>query len=72
MANEQINQHKRMAMGQRPKVECGGTIKMARGGAVSGFKSKGVMPAIKGAPMSPLTKAKMSNGIPGFKKGGKC
>jgi len=26
---------------------------------------------IKGVPMSPLTKAKMNNGIPGYKKGGK-
>ncbi len=62
-----INQHKRMAMGK--------SIGMAKGGAVViGAKASppsGVMPAIKGQPMSPLTKAKMTNGIPGYKAGGK-
>lgn len=38
---------------------------LARGGRV-----KGIMPAIKGQPMNPLTKAKMNNDIPGYKKGG--
>lgn len=60
-----INQHKKLAMGK--------PVGFAKGGAV-GAKSltpKGVMPAIKGQPMSPLTKAKMNNGIPGFKSGGK-
>lgn len=33
-------------------------------------KGGGVLPAIKGQPMSPITKAKMNNGIPGYKKGG--
>lgn len=39
----------------------------ATGGRI---KPKGVMPATKGQPMNPLTKAKMNNGIPGYKKGG--
>lgn len=50
-----INQHKRMAAGEKD-------VGFKKGG--------GVMPAIKGQPMNPLTKAKMNNGIPGFKKGG--
>ena len=37
--------------------------KMAAGGNVPFLKS--------GKPMSPITKAKMQNGIPGFKSGGK-
>lgn len=56
-----INQHKRMAMGQ--------SVGFAKGGSVP--KLSGVMPAIKGQPMNPLTKAKMNNGVPGFKAGGK-
>ena len=44
---------------------------MAAGEKDVGFKKGGgVMPAIKGQPMNPLTKAKMNNGVPGFKKGG--
>lgn len=58
-------QHKRMAMGEPVGFAKGGMVKAARN----------VMPAtpvgqIKGTPMSPLTKAKMQNGIPGYKKGG--
>ena len=30
----------------------------------------GLVKPLKGAPMSPITKAKMQNGIPGYKKGG--
>lgn len=62
-----INQHKQMAMGKK--------IGFAKGGAVVvGAKSLtpgGTMGPIKGQPMNPLTKAKMNNGIPGFKGGGK-
>lgn len=54
-----INQHKRMAMG----------VALTKGGAVP--RMRGVMPAIKGQPMNPLTKAKMNNGVPGYKAGGK-
>lgn len=57
-----INQHKRMAMGQSVGFASGGPVAKPKGG---------VMPAIKGQPMNPLTKAKMNNGIPGFKAGGK-
>ncbi len=44
--------------------------KCATGGSIPRPKLKGVMPAIKGQPMNPLTKAKMNNGVPGYKKGG--
>lgn len=54
-------QHKRMAMGE--------TVGFAKGGLV---KKPTPVGAMKGVPMSPLTKAKMQNGIPGYKKGGKC
>mgnify|MGYP006316320085 FL=1 len=57
-----INQHKRMAMGE--------AVGFAKGGVVPS-RIKGVMSAIKGQPMNPLTKAKMNNGIPGYKAGGK-
>lgn len=57
-SDSKIPQHKRMAMGA-------GKI---------GFKDGGSLPAPKidksGVPMSPLTKAKRANGVPGFKKGG--
>lgn len=59
-------------MGQRKQLACGGNY--AGGGAVrpgSSSRIPGVMPAIKGQPMNPLTKAKMKNGIPGYKDGGK-
>lgn len=52
-----VNQHKQMAMGKTSQVA------FKTGGAV-------MAKAVKGAPMNPLTKAKMQNGIPGFKKGG--
>lgn len=55
MANE-MGQHKMMAAGK-------GTMKLAKGGGVPFLKS--------GKPMSPVTKAKAANGIPGFKSGGK-
>lgn len=41
---------------------------MAKGGRVK-VKEIG---HIKGVPMSPLTKVKMQNGIPGYKDGGKA
>lgn len=56
MKKEAISQHKQMAQGK--------PVGFAKGG--------GVMPPIKGQPMSPLTKAKKNNGIPGYKKGGAC
>lgn len=58
--------------GKKP-ADCG----MAKGGSVNLPKAvRSIMPSspvgqIKGVPMSPLTKAKMNNGIPGYKKGGK-
>lgn len=47
---------------------------MAKGGLVK--SARAIIPVspvgqLKGVPMSPLTKAKMNNGIPGYKKGGK-
>jgi len=59
-------------MSQRKQLACGGDY--AGGGVVRTGRSSripGVMPGIKGQPMSPLTKAKMTNGIPGYKAGGK-
>ena len=49
-----ISQHKQMAMGK----------------TTPGYKSGGSVKMPKGMPMNPLTKAKMNNGVPGFKKGG--
>lgn len=44
----------------------------ARGGTVKSVpRITGVMPNIKGQPLSPLEKAKRNNGIPGYKAGGK-
>ena len=51
-------QHKRAAQGESVGLKKGGSV------------PRGVMPAIKGQPMNPLTKAKMNNGIPGYVKGG--
>ena len=65
-SNSQVGQHKRMAMGQKVGFAKGGAVVVAAKPATPG----GVMGPIKGQPMSPLTKAKMNNGIPGFKKGG--
>lgn len=53
-------------MGSQSKQAC-----YAVGGAVKAPKIGGVMPAIKGQPMNPITKAKRNNGIPGYKAGGK-
>lgn len=67
-----VNQHKRMAMGEKVGFAKGGPV-----AANSLTPASGVAP-MRGMPMSPLTKAKMANGIPGFKnggaakKGGKC
>lgn len=61
-----ISQHKSMAMGQSiGHVAPASSNTYAKGGRVGG-----VMSAIKGQPMSPIQKAKMNNGVPGFKKGG--
>lgn len=40
-------------------------------GYAKGGRIRGIMPAIKGQPMNPLTRAKRNNGIPGYKAGGK-
>ena len=56
MKDAGINIHKLQAMGG---------VKMAKGGKV-------MMPAPTGVPMNPITQAKMNNGVPGMKKGGKA
>jgi len=60
--DNQISQHKRMAMGkglsERPRE--GG--RFAKGGSTGELKT--------GIPTTPITDAKRANGIPGFKKGG--
>jgi hypothetical protein len=56
MAERNVSQHKRLAMGEQLN-------KYAPGGMV--------MPRVKGMPMSPITKMKRNNGVPGMKKGGK-
>lgn len=54
-------------MGSQSKQDC-----YAKGGVVvKAPRISGVMPAIKGQPMNPLTKAKRNNGVPGYKAGGK-
>lgn len=56
----------RAQMQPQPGMKRGGTVHKASGGKVS-------MPMLKtGTPKSPITKAKMSNGIPGMKKGGRA
>lgn len=55
MSNKLINQHKRMAMGDKPN-----TKKFANGGSVP-----------RGLPTSPITDSKRANGIPEMKRGGK-
>lgn len=64
MAKSAVSQHKLMAMGKgtREPVSSGGNF--AKGGGVGNLKT--------GIPDSPITKAKMANGVPGFKKGGKA
>lgn len=44
----------------KAKCKCD-DAKMAKGGLIK---------PLKGAPMNPITKAKMQNGVPGYKKGG--
>lgn len=44
--------------------------RMAMGESVPKKYAKGGM--VKGLPESPITEAKKANGIPKFKKGGKC
>lgn len=67
MSNSQINQHKRLAMGQ--SLSGGNTGQFAKGGRVGAPASRDLK---TGIPDSPLTVAKMNNGIPGLKKGGKA
>lgn len=52
-----MSQHKRMAEGQKVGFKTGGSVPK---------------PLKTGVPDSPITKAKMANGIPGMKKGGSC
>lgn len=59
MADKQISQHKRLAMGEN--------VGFARGGRVAPQR-----PLKTGIPDSPLENAKRANGIPGMKKGGAC
>lgn len=63
MANKAIPQRKRLAMGEQIN-------KYAAGGMVLP-KATGIKSQVK-RQMNPLTKAKMSNGVPGLKKGGSC
>lgn len=59
MKDSQVNQHKRMAMGEK--------VGFARGGRV------GVPRTLKtGIPDSPIENAKRANGVVGMKKGGRC
>ena len=60
-----MNAHKKMAMPPAMKKP-EGLPKYAKGGRIGGDPLK------TGIPINPLTQAKRSNGIPGFKKGGKC
>jgi hypothetical protein len=64
MASNLISQHKRMAMGTGPVRAPGGQF--AKGGSIPNTNLK------TGIPDSPQTKAKMANGIPGLKKGGRA
>ena len=61
-SHSKVSQHHRMA--------CGESIGFARGGSVPSLKKSTPVGALKGVPMSPLTKVKMNNGVPGYKKGG--
>jgi hypothetical protein len=64
LSNSAIGQHKQMAMGKK--------VGFANGGAVPAAMPSLPMRPRVAVPMNPLTKAKMANGVPGFKKGGKC
>lgn len=65
--SDAINQHKRMAMGQ--KLASGGRVNATPVGAPAR-----AVPAVakSGGSGSPLTSARRNNGIPGMKKGGGC
>lgn len=65
-SNSNISQHKRMAMGTNPPRAPGGQF--AKGGSIPAANTN----LKTGIPMSPQTKAKMTNGIPGLKKGGRA
>lgn len=64
-SNSAIGQHKQMAAGNMK-------VGFANGGAVPAAMPSLPMRPRVAVPMNPLTKAKMANGVPGFKKGGKC
>jgi hypothetical protein len=61
MATKAISQHKRMAMGEK--------VGFARGGVVP---VPNLVPRPTGRAINPIRAAKMTNSVPGFKKGGKA
>lgn len=64
MKEKQVNMHKRLAMGDTVKG-------YAQGGRIaSSIPAVDVKPS--GRATNPLRAVKATNGIPGFKKGGKC
>lgn len=63
MADKNVPQHKRMAMGQRVNYRAGGGV------SISNISSTALK---SGKPDSPLEKAKRQNGVPGMRKGGKA
>lgn len=68
-SNNQMSQHKRMAMGEKVGFKSGGTV--SGSGPGPGPSAGKMRPLKTGTPMPPQTVAKQQNGIPGFKKGGK-
>lgn len=63
--SDNISQHKRMAMGEKPGFK--------KGGLVMGSNPPAKVPSLKtGMRDTPMETAKRNNGIPGMKKGGKC
>lgn len=63
MSLKLMSPRKQMAMGAKPPEAA---PKYAKGGRIGGNPLK------TGVPLNPLTQSKRMNGIPGFKKGGKC
>ena len=84
MSEKGIGQHKRLAMGDKvEKRAIGGMVtpRVPKTGQLGGMLPSPVAspgaavpsPRMKvpGMPMNPVTQAKMQNGVPGMKKGGK-
>jgi hypothetical protein len=79
MAEKNISQHKRLAMGDRPdkRYAHGGPIitpprpRVAPPPPIAAQPATGTRLRVPGQPMNPVTKMKMQNGIPGMKRGGK-